>query len=313
MLLGEYAALDGAPALALGLSARLSVTLERSAGGLWIDSPAIDLRGARWLRAALDGPAPLPRLERLWAALAAVAPSGGLRVTLSDGLPPRWGLGSSSALALAVVAAGHALTGGPLEPAELWRLAHGLGRRAQGGLASGYDVATQLAGGLVSFRWDGAPRIARVGRPALLGAPWVVGWTGRAAPTGEWLRRVRPTRSQRERIGALAERGLEHAAAGDLGALAGDLDEGHRQLRGLGAVPPDIDEACLRLAADPAVRGARLAGAGGGDCVVALAWDRGAGQAALRRAGLEPLPVTPDERGLCLSGPDGEERTLWRT
>ncbi len=159
MLAGEYSALTGAPAMA----ASLSLTLNVQATAL----PANTLGGCRvssnlWSEAHLvtkdRSPIDFPT-EPLLAAVASAMTQFDLsdvEVTLSSDLAVQYGIGSSSALRLAVIGAFNDLAqqkaNKPLqtgdELAQVARSALALQRTAQKE-ASGYDIATQWLGGIV--------------------------------------------------------------------------------------------------------------------------------------------------------------------
>jgi mevalonate kinase len=81
-------------------------------------------------------------------------------------------------------------------------------------------------------------------------------------------------------------------------ALAGLFALGHAAMRKLGVVPAEVDAAIGQLSSDPAVLGARLSGAGGGDCVLLLARDLPGAAAAVQRAGLQVLDLKVESDGL---------------
>ncbi len=240
MLAGEYSVLDGGRALAVTLSRGLDVkVVDRPAFGrvvmvesnLW-SSPAR-------LEAGID-----PSEHRDEPLLEAVARGMelygvfGAEVKVGSELEVSFGIGSSSALRLAVLVAmedfARLKRGEPTHaPAGLWaaaREAFRLQRNAQK-QASGYDIATQLVGGLALFtpareieEWPGA--CAPLAAPAPLASlnelvHIYVG--GRGAPTG---------RVTTETLSWLSERGLLHRVASATDDLIEDF---HRALE----VPTD--------------------------------------------------------------------------
>jgi mevalonate kinase len=304
MLFGEYAALEGAAALALCLDRRIACTARPDAR-LRIDAPGVFAPVDRD-PGELDGPCPDPSLALLWPILQAHAPRTGVALAFEAGFPPTWGLGSSSASTLAAAGALRSLAGAPIDPAAL----HGevlAAQRALQGAASGYDVATQLLGGAVAS-WStgeggdvalaGGARAEKLSsRPELR---WVVGWTGDKASTASMIRGVRERFPSGHpiyaRIGDVSRRAVDAWRSG--GALGGLLNDGHRLLDELGAVPEEVGAVIRALQADPDVHGARLCGAGGGDCVAILAADPDYAGRAAERHGLELLPLSPEPQGL---------------
>ena len=176
-------------------------------------------------------------------------------------------------------------------------------QRSLQGAASGYDIAAQLVGGYVEFVASGAARMARVDPPSSVDLNWVVAWSGRKADTGDMIRdvatRFAPGHPVYAEIGALAQRGARHLRDGDVHALGRDLTAGQSLLATLGAVPADLATRIDRLQQHPSVLGARLSGAGGGDCVLVLATAAAEAAAACEREGFDVLPLSVEQRGLC--------------
>jgi mevalonate kinase len=167
MLAGEYAVLAGGRALAVTLDCWLTARLRRVAG------EGITVRSNLWPSAQHIAPgADLQELRGtpLLHAVAEAAKRYGIEraeLSIESTIDVSHGIGSSSALRLAVAMAMAEAHGSWSDESALldghtvadafadatWgaaRLAVALQREAQGG-ASGYDVATQLVGGLVSF------------------------------------------------------------------------------------------------------------------------------------------------------------------
>jgi mevalonate kinase len=273
---------------------RISCTVQRGGDRLVVHAPGVFEPPVDLPATALASVAPPdPRLALLWPILRAHA-EGGVQLRFEAGFPATWGLGSSSASTLAAAAA-LAGTGGRQRFVEV-RAA----QRALQGSASGYDAATQLLGGYVLYR-DGDPADLQPVRPG--GAPaWVVAWTGTCAGTAPMIRQVRerfaPGHPLYTRIGALAEQGAELIREADLTGLGAALNEGHGLLCELGAVPDEPAAIVRALQADPDVLGARMSGAGGGDCILILAADPTYAAAAARGHGLEVLDLEPEPEGL---------------
>lgn len=303
MLFGEYAVLHGHRALALCLNRRISCSARAGGDRLRVEAPGVFEPSVDLPAAALDqSAAPDRRLELLWPILRQHARGlGGVELRFEAGFPPFWGLGSSSASTLAAAAA---LAGVAPERFAEVRDA----QRHLQGAASGYDVATQLLGGYVAYR-DGDPaEMSRVQPAGEL--RWIVAWTGSKVGTGSMIRsvgeRFAPTDPIYDEIGAVAEEGIAAVAAGDARALGAALNRGHGLLERLGAVPNEIDAIARALQGDADVFGARLCGAGGGDCLVILADDVSYAAEAARRHGLDVLDLAPEPEGLL--GPPAEER-----
>jgi len=294
MLFGEYAVLEGHPALAMCVDRRIRCDVEGGSRRLRVEAPGVFEPAIDLPASVFEGSCPDPRLELLWPILRRHLEVGA-RLRFSAGFPTTWGLGSSSASSLAAA--------GALAGVHRARFAEVRdAQRALQGAASGYDAATQFLGGYVAYR-DGDPAwMERVepGRELC----WVVAWTGAKAKTGGMIRRVRerhpPGSPIYGDIGALAERAIGLLRRGDAERLGEALNQGQRLLDTLGAVPDGLREPIARLQRATGVLGARMSGAGGGDCVVVLADDRAAATEGIRQAGLEPLDLELELEGLRL-------------
>ena len=298
MLFGEYAVLEGHPAVALCMNARIRCTAVPGGGQVHFDAPS--LLGDRGPIATdvLASP-PDPALELLWPLITeAYLAFDGIALRFDAEFPHTWGLGSSSASSLAAIAAVWTLMDRDRVPESLFATVRRFQRRLQGA-ASGYDAATQLLGGAVRFVGGDTPQMERIEGPRL---PWIVAYTGVKASTGDMIRAVRarhPVGSPiYARIGKLAEAGADLLAQGDRALLGEGMNVGHELLADLGAVPDELDDRIRALQRDPWVHGARMSGAGGGDCVLILARDIAGASRAARAQGFEVLPLSFEEQGL---------------
>jgi hypothetical protein len=263
MLAGEYAVLLGGRTLAVTIDRRLTVTAERRGEGEGIRIASNLWPEPRTLaRAAVDDPdgprkgANPAAADPLTAAVAFAARHYGLTdlgVTVASDLAVHYGVGSSSALRLSVI-----LALGELAPAEIRlprldaaRYAWLLQREAQS-FASGYDVATQLVGGLVEFRNPAVRRPMLAGPSPDNADQWPVEITrherlleparelvhpfvgGRGAPTGKVLGETLAWLGQAGRVEALGAASEELVEAFH-GAFAARFDA-YAQARLIAAV-----------------------------------------------------------------------------
>lgn len=162
MLAGEYTVLFGGRALALTLDKRLSVTVTTRRPGsgthvsceLWPD-PRILPDVARLSGRSADG-------DPLMSAVAyglKLFEMDDVAVSVQSDLRVSYGIGSSSALRLGVLLALNELAPVGMRLAYLDAARHAwILQRDSQALASGYDLATQLTGGLVTFRNPSAQR-----------------------------------------------------------------------------------------------------------------------------------------------------------
>ena len=103
----------------------------------------------------------------------------------------------------------------------------------------------------------------------------MIGSTGVSAPTSKQVAKVanmlmqNPDRMEEiETIGKIARRGIDALICGDYEAVGRTMSENQIMLQSIGVSSPELD--VLIKAAAPTSLGAKLTGAGGGGCMVAL-------------------------------------------
>lgn len=328
MLFGEYAVLEGHPAVAVALDARITVRASRT------DLAGLCLRSPIWPRTLHVGASqlretwpPHPELNLLWPLLqgygaralagARTGTAGGtalldgpghghgtlgLDLAFDEGFPTKWGLGSSSASTLAALAALRALAGVPDDVAGIFAEARGAQRRIQGA-ASGYDVATQLLGGGVALRDDGGrTALDPIFVPEAVRAALHIVWTGKKVATSAMVRDVRGRHPQGSpiygRIGRLAEAAIPLIERGDVRGLGDALRDGDALMRELGTVPRALEDKLATVHGRKGILGARLSGAGGGDCIVVLSVDADLVARCAVEFGWTALPLRVSDEGL---------------
>jgi mevalonate kinase len=272
ILLGEHAVVAGAPALVAGLPAGM---VARDGG----EADALCVAVSPWGFGATADPAgeePAQALAALDDALAGAGLSPrdrARRVTVEAAVPARAGLGSSAALAIAVgrLLASRAGRDDLWAPERSASLADG-SEAVFHGRPSGVDAAVAAAGGVGMFRRPHGFARLQLSAPLHL----VVADGGDRPPTSEMVRRVRErcekdaeARRRLEKLGELPLSGADALARGDLPGLGEIMDDAHRLLCDLGVSTPGLD-ALVAEARQVGALGAKLTGAGGGGCVVAL-------------------------------------------
>lgn len=167
-LLGEYAVLDGAPALLAAVDRRVTVTVAASDDDRWhVSTPGL---GPNALTLETDGSIPAgvdertrTRLRVFDAVRRVVRCTGALSITIDStaffAAGHKLGLGSSAAVATALTAALSTAAGRSPNREEIRILATDAHRSAQRGTGSGGDVASSSYGGLIGYVRDTAPTL----------------------------------------------------------------------------------------------------------------------------------------------------------
>lgn len=315
-LIGEYAVLDGAPALLTAVDRRVQVQLAPavdtehwclSAPNLGLNRVRLGPYGGlpRDLDAATRGKLAVFDAVRTTVAESLDEPFEPMDVVIDSGDFARdghkLGLGSSAAVAAALTRALTHAAHRTLSKAELTALAIRGHRRAQNGAGSGGDVAASIYGGLISYVRDQDPLL--LDWPESLVGLAVV--TGTGARTADLVQRVR-NYGMRD----------PHAYAADIARLSALADTAQHALTHTGRflrLAESYHEALLALdaGADAGIVGPRhdalhalaarynavfkTSGAGGGDVGLAFVRrgpDETALRAALRDADAYVVPLT---------------------
>jgi mevalonate kinase len=153
------------------------------------------------------------------------------------------------------------------------------------GSASGIDQAAALTGGVFEFERGVPPKITPIRIPPV---QLVVIEAGLPALTSDMVTGVASRLSRRKTTGrkvlaAIREVVAEASSAlqaGDWASVGELMDMNHGLLKALGVSTPELDRACEDAVAAGAL-GAKITGAGGGGCVIALTPNRGAEVSAL--------------------------------
>jgi mevalonate kinase len=282
ILAGEHAAVYGFPAIAVGLDrgvlARVAPAPAQSSTRLRLRDLGMDIAEgddhdlARALTALLAATNAARRGRR-------PAKPQALAIEVFSSLPPGAGLGSSAALGVAITRAldPRASEDEVLARAMVWE-------RVFHGEPSGLDALVAARGGCVSFTRGAAPIAIEIGR----GAHLCVGLSGRAASTKAIVNAVAARRANDpmatsslfEAMGGIARRMADALRAGEIDRVGHLMTANHALLRRLGVSTPSLDRMC-DLALTAGAAGAKLTGAGGGGCAIALASTRAAADAVL--------------------------------
>jgi phosphomevalonate kinase len=321
-LLGEYAVLDGCPAVVAAVDRHIEVRLEREARGgpARINAPgcgAVEFAAAQ--PPLIDGPlrfviaafravlSRYPEIGRYGCSLSitsAMTAPGGVKI----------GLGSSAAVVVGATTALLAAAGADTNRDELFATALKVHRAAQEGIGSGADVAASVYGGVVLFqpRAHLLPLVTPLALP--MGTKLLAAWSGEPASTADLVSQYLGARNGHAAaraafvaasrtcvdsfVDGLRQGALSHAA---VDGNADALEQLAYQL-GLPVMTPRLAQLVAVARAHGAA--AKVSGAGNGDCGIALTRDTGAAECirnAWRAAQLEPLDVALDPEGVTVA------------
>ena len=301
ILFGEHAVVFGHPAVAVAIDQGVRVSVEESDGWKLEGSPF--------------EPSRHPHISHI---IRNIFQYSGppLDIDVDSSLFSAAGMGSSAALSNAFGAAMHAHINphAELDAVKLAKIAHSAEATAQKGRASPTDTATSALGGCLVVSGSEVPgtrhvfdtsletpegsrewSINAVDIPQGIGSAWlVIGYSGTGSPTGRMVAKVAklisevPERmDEMESIANITRAGLAALSAGNLEGLGMAMDACHESLRKLEVSTSELDQ--MVNAARPHSLGAKLTGAGGGGCMVALTHDPTRVSEAIEVAGGRPL------------------------
>ncbi|WP_435129250.1 mevalonate kinase [Halobaculum sp. D14] len=291
-LFGEHAVVYGEPAVPCAVERRARVTVEpRDDRKVQVDAADLSLDGftVTWGGSTDDRPdvdVPTPLLEAAMGYIdeavaqardAADAPDAGFDVTIESDIPLGAGLGSSAAVTVAAIDAATRSLGTELAAEDVADRAYRAEYDVQDGQASRADTYCSAMGGAVRVEGDDRRRIDA---PNL---PLVIGYDGGAGDTGKLVAGVRALRDEYDfaadtvaAIGDITREGTELLRDAPetpdeafLAALGDLMDFNHGLLAALGVSSRSLDD-MVWAGRDAGAYGAKLTGAGGGGCIVAL-------------------------------------------
>ncbi len=284
-LFGEHAVVYGEPAVPCAIERRARVEVQRRDDGkLRVHAEDLSLDGftVEYDGVAGNGPDVDVSESLISAAMGYVdgaieqvrdvtgADDVGFDVTIESDIPLGAGLGSSAAVVVAAIDAAARELGVTLETDELAERAYRTEHQVQEGQASRADTFCSATGGAVRVEGDDCRSIEA---PDL---PIVIGFDGGAGDTGRLVAGVRDLREEYdfaastvEAIGDVVRNGEDALADGDIEELGRLMDFNHGLLSALGVSSRSLDT-MVWAARDAGARGAKLTGAGGGGCIVAL-------------------------------------------
>jgi mevalonate kinase len=256
MLLGEHAVIYDQPCLVAAVDKRMEVEVEKVDEDM-IEAPeGMDLRFVKMV---------LKKFKRKYR-------KGGVKVVTKNGFSSSYGFGSSAAVTVALSRALFELFEIKISKQELFDFGFKVVREVQG-LGSGFDVAAAVYGG-VSYFVKGGKRIEELKVREL---PIVVGYTGVKAKTAELVRQVAGLKKKQpekvgawlEQMGMMVEKGRELLIKKKWQELGKLMSENQEILRNLGVSSQRL-ERLIEVAMEAGAYGAKLSGAGKGDCMIAL-------------------------------------------
>jgi len=237
----------------------------------------------------------------------------GLKISTHSDFSPQYGFGSSSASTVCTIFALSKLLNINLSQKQLFDLSYKAVLEVQG-KASGFDIAAAIYGGTLYFVTAGKvirsiiPFTPR--SPALRGeVGLIIAYSGTKADTTTMIAKVadltqkhpqivKKTYDLVENVVENAKKAIKNSDLKTLGELF-NINQGY--LESLGVSTPKLS-ALIYAAREAGAYGAKLSGAGGGDCIIALAPPSKVSQVekAITKAGGKIIKVKTNAEGVRL-------------
>jgi mevalonate kinase len=281
ILFGEHFVVYDKPAIVIAINKRAYVTVRpRVNGEILIKSENMEVSGifssdGRYqpIEGGLDAERKLKPIYTVAINLLSMSDENvGFEIYVDSRIPVAAGLGSSAAVAVASAAALGKLLEINLSKEEIFRLAFESEKIIHGN-PSGVDPAISTYGGILAYR-----RSIGIERLSIdVDLPLVVGDTKIERVTGEMVSRVSKLRRRYPSIidkvmdvgGDLVALGIKALKSGDLETLGELMNINHALLYTIGVSSDEIEK-LVHAARRAGALGAKLTGAGGGGCIIAL-------------------------------------------
>lgn len=315
MLFGEHSVVFGHPCIVTAVDRRLSITVEENGEELFIlDAPDLGLRAYSKNIKDLgnkDLPKEVSFIETCYKLFLEKYPQKKtIHVYSKNEFKSSYGLGSSSASTVAFAKALSEFYGVTMDNDQLFDLCYKTVLEIQG-VASGFDIAAAIWGGTLYYVTPHGKFIKRktVEQIKIESLPFLVGYTGIKADTATLVRMVQSLHSENKKeinhifddITLLVEQAKKTLKQQDWPHLGLLMDENQALLRRLQISSIELEN-LIAASKSAGAMGAKLSGAGGGDCMLALVdqADRRAVVAKIKKAGGKIIEVAMNAEGVRL-------------
>ncbi len=276
MLFGEHAVVYGKPCIVTAVDQRISVAVqERKDDKIIVNAPDVGIKNfeIKVSRNLKEQPKEIRFIfQTLKNFFEKYDISSGVEITTKAEFSSKVGFGSSSAVTVATLKALSELFKARLNEREMFNLGYKTVLDVQG-VGSGFDIAAAIYGGTIYFKNKG-----EVIEPLNIDSlPLIVGYTGVKADTATIVKNLAKKREiyrlMIDKIFHKIELIVENAKIlfneKHFPAIGEMMNFNHGLLNALGVSCKEL-EILVHAARDAGAYGAKLSGAGGGDCMIAL-------------------------------------------
>lgn len=311
MLFGEHAVVYNRPCLVAAVSQRLFVEIEKiSEDKILIEAPEMKISGLTVSLTDLNKEQPKEIrfvLEAVKNFFRKYNIESGFKIKTESQFSAKYGFGSSSAVTVCTIKALSELFGVKMEKKEIFDLAYKTVLDIQS-VGSGFDIAAAIYGGVIYFLTGGK----KIEPLEIKNIPLIVGYTGVKASTSEIVKAVKVEMEKNPeyyeklyddilQIVEKAKTAMENSNWPEVGRLMTENQEILRKFKAPSVeygVSSEIIEKLIEACQKVGASGAKLSGAGVGDCIIALGEKKEEIEKAIKEAGGTPVLVDVDYQGL---------------
>ena len=311
MLFGEHAVVYNRPCLVAAVSQRLFVEVEKNhENKILIDAPQMKI--SNFIISLTDLGKEQPNevrfvLETVKNFFRECNIESGLKIKTESQFSAEYGFGSSSAVTVCTIKALSEIFEVKMTEKEIFDLSYKTVLGIQG-VGSGFDIAAAIYGGVIYFLTGGK----KIEPLVVEKIPLIVGHTGVKASTSEIVKAVRVEMEKDleyyekiyndiSQIVEKAKTAMENSSWPEVGRLMTENQEILRRFKAPSmeyGVSSEIIEKLVEACQKADAFGAKLSGAGVGDCIVALGDNKEEIEKAIKEAGGTPVSVDVDYQGL---------------
>jgi len=289
MLLGEHAVVYGYPCIVTAVSSKIKVELENTLSSkIQIDAPQV--KDVSFVEESI----------RIFKEKFKF--KDGLLIKTYSEFSSQYGFGSSSAVTVAILYGLSRLFNLNLTKKQIFDLGLKVTLNIQK-VGSGFDIAAATFGKTLYFI-KGGKKIEKLNIDEL---PLVVGYSGIKASTPKIVQQIKERLKKEKKeifkifdlIGKIVEEGKKSLLEKNYQRLGELMNENHMLLKKLGVSTKKLDQMC-EASLNAGAYGAKLSGAGGGDCMIALVplSKKGTAEKAIEKAGGKILKVSNNVSGV---------------
>jgi len=290
MLFGEHAVVYDRPCIVTAVSSRIKVTIGYTGERFTIDAP--HCQDVRFVQEAVH------IFQQKFKV------GNGLQIKTESEFSCQYGFGSSSAVTVATLFALSKIFNINLTKRDIFDLGYKTSFNIQG-VGSGFDIGAAVYGGTIYFVTGG-----KIIEPLKIGElPLVVGYSGLKADTPTLVKNIKYQISNVkskskilklfEEIEIIVNQAKTYLIEGNWQEVGKLMSKNHALLQKLGVSTEKLDKMC-NAALDAGGYGAKLSGAGGGDCMIAIIPEekREKIEQAIKNAGGAVIKVNPNAEGV---------------